>query len=321
VMGDVSAMSYGKIRRLSQCADDEGHFTMLAADQRGNLRRALRPDDPDSVPAADLIEFKTELSRSLSGYASAILLDPEYGAAQAISAGAVSGATGLVVALEATGYEASPHDRASTILAGWSPAKAAALGASAAKLLVYFHPDAPGAGSQVDLVAETAVECEKHDLPLIVEPLSFSLDERPLTSDQKGRVVAESARILGGIPGVDMLKLEFPARADDPEVWEQLCNDANTAAPVPWVLLSAGVDFETFALQAEVACRAGACGVLAGRAVWKESVGMPIDERRVFYDSIGRDRLTALGRLVASHARPWRVPDARPADISATWYR
>lgn len=312
-------MSLGKLRRLSQCADDGGRFTMLAADQRGNLRRALNPDDPESTTAAELSEFKVELSRSLSSSASAILLDPEFGAAQAIAAGAVSGSTGLIVALEATGYEASPHDRSSTILPGWSAQQAAELGAAAAKLLVYFHPEAGGAAAQIELVAETANACAAVDLPLVVEPLSFSLGQSPLDGRQKRDVVVETAAILGATDGVDMLKMEFPALPDEPETWVESCADLDEKSPVPWVLLSAGVDFDTFLSQAEVACGAGASGVLAGRAVWKESVGMSLDDRRTFYATIGMDRLSDLTRVVRADAQPWRsYSDGQ--EIQSDWY-
>ena len=39
----------------------------------------------------------------------------------------------------------------------------------------------------------------------------------------------------------------------------------------PWVLLSGGVDDATFERQVEVACHAGASGVLVGRSVWAEA--------------------------------------------------
>lgn len=311
-------MSLGKVRRLQQCADDGGRFTMLAADQRRNLRRALRPDDPGSTTAEELTEFKVELIRSLSGDVSAVLLDPEFGAAQAIASGALSGSSGLIVALESTGYARSPHDRRSEILPGWSPAKAEALGASAAKLLVYFHPDAAGAQAQADLVARTADSCAEVDLPLIVEPLSFSQTDEPLNSAEKTRVVVETAKVLGAIDGVDLLKMEFPATPDAEGSWKTACIELNVASPVPWVLLSAGVDFDTFLRQAEVACDAGASGVLAGRAVWKESVVMPIGERREFYATIGAERLAKLASVVKTHAVPWR--ESTDVVIPQGWY-
>lgn len=314
-------MSLGKLRRLQQCADDSGTFVMLAADQRGNLRRALDPQDPDSVEASDLTGFKVDLIAALSAEVSAVLLDPEYGAAQAIAAGAISGGTGLIVALEATGYTESSTDRRSEILPGWSAAQAQSLGASAGKLLIYYHPDAAGASDQESLISETASACAKVDLPLIVEPLSFSLGDDPLNGSERRRVVVETARRLGAIDGVDMLKMEFPALSDEPGEWETACAALDDAAPVPWVILSAGVDFETFAEQAIVACRAGASGVLAGRAVWKEATTMNSDERFDFYATIGRDRLGRLQQIVSHHARPWTVPDDGAVDLSPDWYR
>lgn len=313
-------MSYGKVRRLQRCADDGGRFTMLAADQRDNLRRALHPDDPESTTAAELTEFKVELMRSLSGVASAVLLDPEYGAAQSVAAGALSGSTGLIVALEATGYAESAFDRKSEILRGWSPEKAEALGADAAKLLVYFHQDAPGARAQVELVTDTAVACADVDLPFIVEPLSFSLTSEPLTSNEKRSVVVETAHMLGGIDGVDMLKMEFPSTPEDEESWEAACAELDDASSVPWVLLSAGVEFDTFVRQAGVACAAGASGVLAGRAVWKESVGMALDQRRAFYADTGAERLARLTQVVETYAKPWRNLSTDTADIPPDWF-
>ncbi len=317
---NANTMSYGKLRRLQQCADETGRFVMLAADQRGNLRRALDPSDPDAVPAQALTGFKVDLMAALSRDVSAVLLDPEYGAVQSISAGAVSGSTGLVVALEATGYVESSHDRRSGILPGWSAAQAEQIGASAAKLLIYYHPDAPGAAEQEALIAQTAIQCALVDLPLIVEPLSFPLNADPLDGGEKRRVVAETARRLGAIDGVDLLKMEFPALPSEPDEWEAACRDLDEAAPVPWVLLSAGVEFDTFARQAEVACASGASGVLAGRAVWKEATAMNSEERLAFFSTIGRDRLAILSKIVNEHARPWVEPGSDWLKIPEGWY-
>jgi len=313
--------SYGKLRRLQQCTDDTGRFVMLAADQRGNLRRALNPDDPGAVGGRELTDFKIDLMAVLSPDASAVLLDPEYGAAQAIAAGAIAGSAGLIVALESTGYAESPHDRRSEILPGWSPKQAQQIGASAAKLLIYYHPDAPGAPEQETLIARTAVECSAVDLPMIVEPLSFPLSDETLDGSERQRVVVETARRLGAIEGVDMLKMEFPALPEDPERWEEACRSLDEASPVPWVILSAGVDFDTFSRQAETACRAGAVGVLAGRAVWGEAAAMSRDERLAFFATVGRDRMATLSRVVRRHAPPWTEIDPEAGSIPSDWYR
>src|SRR5690606_29064096 len=117
--------SIGKIRRLQQCATATGQFIILALDHRGNLRRALRPGDPESVTYAEMVSFKQEVSAALSPVATAILLDPVYGAAQSVAAGAVSGRSGLAVAVEETGYTGEPAARKSQVLPGWSVEKIA----------------------------------------------------------------------------------------------------------------------------------------------------------------------------------------------------
>ena len=84
------------------------------------------------------------------------------------------------------------------------------MGASAAKLLVYYHPDAPNAADQERLVADVAADCRAVDLALFVEPLSFSIVEgEALTGEARRRVVVETARRLTAIGG-DVLKAEFP---------------------------------------------------------------------------------------------------------------
>jgi tagatose-1,6-bisphosphate aldolase len=310
------APSVDKARRLRRCTDEAGRAVMLAADQRASLRRLLDPAHPARVAASVLVEFKVELTRVLGSSATAVLLDPEFGAPQVIDAGALPGATGLVLALEATGYEGSPRDRRSRMLPGWSPRRAAELGASAAKVLVHYHPEAPGAHEQERLIATVAEACAAVELPLIVEPLSFPLDGRPVDAGERRRVVVETARRLTALDGVDVLKAEFPT-GDDAADWADACEELSGASRVPWVLLSAGVDFERFALRARVACAAGASGVLVGRAVWNEAVPLRASDRRRFLETVGVERLERLTEIVRTNARTGLAIDLRrPADRS-----
>ena len=106
------------------------------------------------------------------------------------------------------------------------------MGASAAKLLVYYHPEASNAADQERLVADVAAACRAADLALFVEPLSFSLVEgEPLTGEARRRVVIETARRLTAIGG-DILKAEFPY---DPSVtdrgrWREACAELDAAS-------------------------------------------------------------------------------------------
>ncbi len=299
----------GKFRGLQQCSSARGTFTCLALDHRQNLRRSLNPDDPNSVPDSALTDFKLEVVAALANEATAVLLDPEYAAAQAVAAGAVPKDAGLVVAVEATGYTGDPAARQSRILPGWSVEKAKRMGASMIKLLVYYHPDAPTAAEIEDFTQKVSEECAKHDLGVMLEPLSYSLDPNiaKLTSDEKRYVVVETARKLTPL-GADLLKTEFPldtANADENE-WAAAYAELNAASVVPWILLSAAVDFDTFLRQVTAACNAGASGIAVGRAVWKEAVQMTPEDRAMFLKTTARERLARLTALCTSLGKPWQ---------------
>ena len=316
----------GARRGLDACASARGTFGVLALDHRQNLRRELRPDAPEAVTYEEMVDFKREVVRALAPVATGTLLDPQIGAAQCIADGSLPAGAGLIVALEATGYEGSSTARVSRVLDGWSVAKAKRMGASAAKLLVYYHPDAANAADQEALVAGIAADCRDADLALFVEPLSFSLVEgEKLRGDDRRRVVIETARRLTAIGG-DILKAEFPF---DPSVvdrgrWGEACAELDDASAVPWVLLSGGVDQATFHAQVEIACAAGASGVVAGRSVWAEAATMPPGSRAQFLVTTARARLRSLVDLVDAVGRPWHERPNTMADAAVPgegWYR
>jgi tagatose-1,6-bisphosphate aldolase len=316
----------GTRRGLATCASERGIFSVLALDHRQNLRHELRPDDPGSVGYEQLVEFKRAVVRALAPYASGTLLDPEIGAAPCIEDGSLPGRAGLIVAIEATGYLGPSTARISRVLDGWSVEKAKRMGASAAKLLVYYHPDAVNAAEQEQLVADVADQCRRFDLALFLEPLSFSLEEgQKLAGEERRRVVVETARRLGRIGG-DILKAEFPydSTVTDRARWGEACAELDEASTLPWVLLSGGVDDATFEAQVEAACKAGASGVVVGRSVWAAAARMTGPDRDRFLETTGRDRLRRLADLVEAVGQPWHGRSnhrTAPPTSGEGWYR
>jgi len=306
----MSSLAVGKMRRLQQCATDRGVFAVIAMDHRGSLRRMLDPKHPDAVPGSTLVTFKRKVVTALAPVASAVLLDPEYGATQMITAGALPRATGLIVALERTGYAGDSTARVGELVLGWDPQRVGRIGATGAKLLVYYHPDASTAPQAEALVQGVAASCQDAHVPLFLEPISYSPDSarRRLLPQERRRVVIETARRLTSIPGVDVLKAEFPldvtAVTDEAE-WLVACRELSEASLVPWVLLSAGVDFETYLRQVAVAARAGASGVAVGRAVWREAAELPSEEQDTFLTTVARERMARVTSLCQALACPW----------------
>jgi len=306
-------LSIGKLRGLQQVADDNGFLTICAIDHRGALQRAMNEEDPDAVTYQDMVDFKLDLCRAVAPYVSAVLLDPVYGAAQAIAAGILPGHIGLLVSMEKTGYSGEKTARLTNLLPGWSVKKVKRMGASAVKLLVYFRPDLKEVASrQLELVAKVADQCIKEDIPLLVEPVSYPVEEvgvsAPKFADMKPKLVIETARQITALP-IDVLKAEFPADMEfeqDEKKLMQLCKELDGASRLPWVLLSAGADFKTFKKQVEIACKAGASGFLAGRALWQEGVQIRSREERMkFFKTTAAPRLKELAEMVKKYGKPW----------------
>ena len=316
------AMTIGKWRRLQQTAGSRGTFYIAAIDHRGPLRRSLETESPQGKTNEALTALKRDIVRHLAPATSAILLDPETAAAQCVADGSMPGSTGLIVALD-TGSTGDPLNRTTGLVENWSVEKTVRMGASGVKMLLYYNPQAPQAGERENLVRKVARECMRYDIPFFLEPLSYACDDqnKPLLPEERRQVVIETARRLVPL-GVDILKEEFPVDVSaepDENIWRDACQELTEASEVPWVLLSAGVSYGTFLKQVRVACQAGASGVMAGRAVWKEAVTLDVAARNNFLKSAGYERMLGLKSLCEQLGRPFtEVYD--PPELSYDWY-
>jgi tagatose 1,6-diphosphate aldolase len=312
----MKPITIGKLRGLQQISSARGTFTCLALDHRQNLRKA----NPAFVDDAELSRFKLDVTSALASEATAVLLDPEVSAAQAIAQHSIPNNVGLVVAVESTGYTGDATARHAQIIPGWSVEKAKRMGASAIKLLVYYHPDSPTAKEIEDFTKNIADECTKHDLVLMLEPLSYSLNDKKLSSGEKRYVVVESAKRLTPL-GADILKAEFPLDTTETNqtLWREACEEISSVTDIPWILLSAAVDYETFVQQVIVACNTGASGIAVGRAVWKEAVTMMGAERNEFLRTVGQQRISRLTSLCHALAKPYT--DFFQAEAPFGWHK
>ena len=329
----MKSLTIGKIRGLQQIASPDGIFTMCAMDHRGSLRSMIDEENPAEVDYAEMVERKLELCSSLAKYASAVLLDPIFGAAQCLSRGVLPRGTGLLVSIEDSGYSGQKGHRVTELLNNWGVEKIKRMGASAVKILVYYRPDLePLARQQLDTVKMVAEQCIEYDIPFLVEPKSYpignEIDNSPQFASLKEQLVIETAQDITALP-IDVLKAEFPAdlhyKKDRAELIE-LCHQLDTASRVPWVILSAGVDFELFCQQVEIACQAGASGFLGGRAIWQEAMHIDNARERVRYlSTIGVDRLKRLTEIASKYAVPWykrlRLAAHGFTEITEGWYQ
>jgi len=241
--------------------------------------------------------------------------------------------TGLLVSIEASGYGGGEENRLTRLLEDWSVEKIKRMGASAVKILVYYRPDLKQlASQQLDTVNKVAEECIKYDLPFLIEPKSYPVGKEVNNpkefADLKGQLVIETARDITALP-IDVLKAEFPADLEyekDKSELTELCFQLDSASRVPWVILSAGVDYESFCLEVEIACQAGASGFLGGRAIWQEAMNIGDKRERIQYIStVVADRLKKLAEIANKYAVPWYkkygLAVDELVDVTEKWYR
>lgn len=314
--------SVGKMRGLQQLSDERGIFTMVAMDQRGSLKKMLDPENADRVSWEQMKQVKLDLAATYSRHASAILIDPEFGAAPGVASGAIAGHCGLLVAVEWSGYDTLGEGRTARLLEGWGVAKVRRMGATAVKLLVHYHPDhAAAARRQREIVTQVVEACDQHDIPAVVEAVSYGLD----SPAQRPDIVVRTARDLVAL-GIDVFKAEFPqdlkldpdeAKAAD---WCRRVDEACGATP--WVILSAGAPMPIFERQVDIACRCGASGFLAGRALWQDGVKQPgAEERRAYLEGQGVANFRTVAELARANATPWTQKVGRVEVPGADWYR
>ena len=320
----MKTIGIGKYRGLQRCSSNRNTFSVLALDHRQNLRKAMNPQDPSGVTDEEIISFKRDVVECVSDAASAVLLDPEFGLAQCIHSDSIPHSIGLLATLEETGYTGDPDARIATILQGWSVAKARLMGADAAKLLIYYHPDAASASQIESLVQEVSKDCHKADIPFFLETLSYSIktSKLKLSPEERTRVVIETAKRLSPL-GIDILKAEFPVDVNiekDETEWGKACAELTKASEVPWVLLSASVPFETFLRQTIIACQEGACGVAVGRAIWQEAVPLKGETRGEFLRSQAHERMEQITETCTQMGHPWTEIFTFPTP-RVDWYK
>ncbi len=320
---------FGKHWGLRRLADEQGLFSMVAIDQRPPIVQCVaraRGIQPDAVVFDDIVQVKALLAQALAPHASAMLVDPDFGLPAATPH--LNPARGLVVTLEEHRYDDRPDGRLSRLIPHWSVAQIRRLGADAVKLLAWYRPDASAEvrQQQQQLVRAVGQACAEHDIAFVFELLVYPFAAQPGAAPnynedaaKQPRLVIDSVRDFAHPSyGIDLFKLESPlpmgllpspgsAGADAVQgLYDEM---GRACAGTPWVMLSAGASMQNFEHAIHYACRAGASGFLAGRAVWWDALAAYPDAGAVAQalQQLAVPYLQRLRDTVAREARPWHT--------------
>lgn len=171
-------------------------------------------------------------------------------------------------------------------------------------------------------------DCRRSDVPCLVQ--LFTLFTFPLGTDasaafarrKPGLVLEAPAQVRASDIGLLCVELPGDARGRDERPLLAACREPYAVLTSPCVVASAGVPFDECCSQVRIAFAAGASGVLAGRAVWKEAIPMSHrPERRHRLAAVGSERMRRLGRVAGGHGGPWWTdrgsPRKAPPELSS----
>lgn len=281
-----------------------GAFAMLAVDQREAMRLmfagdaapladgSVPPEVLAAVPDETLTRFKVEAARVLTPYASGVLIDTQFAFDAAVDAGAVAPGCGLIVGADRFVPGNGEVVTDAVLDEDVRPEVARARGAVAMKLLVVWRPDEEPR-RRIEMVERFVARCADAGLVSIIEPVSKAPRAGGAFDWNAG--VHAAARELGAL-GADLYKAEVPLRGEgSADEIRRGCAALTSAIDSPWVVLSSGVAADEFPRAVELACREGASGFLAGRAVWRGCIGAPDLTEALTVDAVPRlQRLAAV---------------------------
>lgn len=294
-------MTTAERRGYQQMCGSNGLMMVVAADQRGGMRKVLA-ETPESQAAIDEVALgtvKAGIVRHLANKASCVLLDAVCAVPDVVDRAVLARDTALIIGLDASGWDIDENGyRISKMVPGITARRVRELGGTGAKLMVYLRADRPEANTaNIQMIRDCVADFAAEDLLLVVEFLTYQLDgenDADYRSSFPDLIVEGTKLALES--GSKVLKLPYPGTAEACRRITELCNG------VPWAVLSAGVDHETFLGQVETAMENGASGVIAGRALWKDCISLDPEVLESRLEEVASSRLRQIQAVLAAHA-------------------
>jgi len=288
-------------RALTNLARPSGALAMVAVDQREALRGMFAAHQSTPVPDSQLTQFKVDVARELSPFASALLVDQEFGIDAIIDQKALAPTCGLIAAADLLVGPAGGAATDTAVDPDVDPIRMRDIGSVGLKFLVLWRND-ESPESRLKLVDEFNQLCAKSGLPSIIEVIVKPPTDTSRSFDREEELITAAKEASNW--NADLYKAEVPFHGEgDLLAITRNSQRITEAVGTPWVVLSNGVKAPFFADAVKACAQGGASGFLAGRAVWADIVGsadIPAALREVSIP-----RLEKLAEIVDQYARPW----------------
>jgi sulfofructosephosphate aldolase len=288
-------------RALTNLARPSGALAMVAVDQREALRGMFAAHQSTPVPDSQLTQFKVDVARELSPFASALLVDQEFGIDAIIDQKVLAPTCGLIAAADLLVGPAGGAATDTAVDPDVDPLRMRDIGSVGLKFLVLWRND-ESPESRLKLVDEFNQLCAKSGLPSIIEVIVKPPTDSSRSFDREEELVIAAKE--ASTWSADLYKAEVPFHGEgDLLAITRNAQRITEAVGTPWVVLSNGVKAPFFADAVKACAQGGASGFLAGRAVWADIVGAPDIPAALREVSI--PRLEKLAEIVDQYARPW----------------
>jgi sulfofructosephosphate aldolase len=281
------------IPTLDAIARPSGALAMVAMDQRESLRTMFaaagtgRPDD------GTVVDFKLAVADALAPLASGFLIDRHSGFAKVRANGLPAGC-GLILAADELQQQPGGLVEDTALDDVVAAPEFDLTGVAALKLLIIWRRDERRA-ARIELARRFIALAAARGVLSVLEPVV-----RVPAGHDADAAIREAARDLSPLRP-SLYKAQVPRAGQGPaDELEVACSALGDAITGPWVVLSQGVERDDFPAAVQAACRGGASGFLAGRALWSDVVGRPSALRE-----ISVPRLERLVELVDREANPW----------------
>ncbi|WP_329459162.1 hypothetical protein [Streptomyces sp. NBC_01497] len=286
-------------------ARPSGTFAMVAADQRDSLRSMMAEQagvEGSSIPDSRLTDFKLAVARALGPHASALLIDSDYGYRRLVDERVLPAGCAPILAVDLLEQETGGPVEDTALDETADTAAIVADGTKGLKLLVIWRRDGHR-DRRVALAARFVEMCRRAGLASVLEPVArATAEEEAAGTFRLTDSVVEAARELAPLRP-SLYKCQVPdGGVGSVAALAREAERIDAVVGVPWVVLSQGVRAADFPDAVEAACRAGASGFLAGRALWTDALA---GNRDATLRDVCTDRLRRLGDIVDTHGRPW----------------
>lgn len=286
---------------LTKLARPSGALAMVAVDQREALRGMFAAHQSGPVPDSQLTQFKVDVARELSPYASALLVDQEFGIDAIINEKALVDTCGLIAAADLLVGPAGGAATDTAVDPDVDPLRMRDIGSVGLKFLVLWRND-ESSENRAKLVQDFKKLCEVSGLPSIIEIIVKPPMDSSKSFNREEELIIAAREAATWKP--DLYKAEVPFHGEgDLNLVTKNAERISEAIGSPWVVLSNGVKQPFFNDAVKACAMGGASGFLAGRAVWADIVGAPDIPKALREVSI--PRLQRLAEIVDTHAKPW----------------